>query len=264
LDRQDERVCKERGHLTPSNTQQIWDLGGNGCINSIRPSAETGPGGNETGSVSTSRTTTPKTHAHRYIDHHGVVPIQAVDVSDDSRTLVAISNHGTVFVWDPSRGALGGGHHRLHHGGSGSSSFPTGTAPSTPFTEEEGSGSAPGGAVVDALGQSTLLKPVTKFRAHAPGYYCLYGKISPGTARSLSGQCSSRTKHTHSDPAIRFSRTATLTVTLLCVGGFCFSSDVFVFPSLRCRLPAARDHRKRRDGQAVGHDDVGAHRYARE
>ena len=27
--------------------------------------------------------------------------IQAVDISEDSRTLVAVTNHGTVYVWDP-------------------------------------------------------------------------------------------------------------------------------------------------------------------
>jgi WD40 repeat protein len=157
-------------------------LGGNGCINSLTPSAETAGPGKDSGSAS--RAGKAAAHPHRHqIDHQGVVPIQAVDVSDDSRTLVAISSHGTVFVWDPSRGALGGGHHHHphhhphHHGGG--DSFPTGTAPSTPFTEEDGSASGGGGGA-DALGQSTLLKPVTKFRAHAPGYYCLHGKISPG------------------------------------------------------------------------------------
>jgi G protein beta subunit-like protein len=28
--------------------------------------------------------------------------IQAVDISEDARTLVAVSNHGTVYVWDPA------------------------------------------------------------------------------------------------------------------------------------------------------------------
>jgi G protein beta subunit-like protein len=56
---------------------KVWDFGGNGCINSVKPSAGT-------------------------YTSHASVPIQTVDISEDSRTLVAISNHGTVFVWDPS------------------------------------------------------------------------------------------------------------------------------------------------------------------
>jgi WD40 repeat protein len=31
------------------------------------------------------------------------IHIQAVDISDDSRTLVALTNHGWTFVWDPTR-----------------------------------------------------------------------------------------------------------------------------------------------------------------
>jgi target of rapamycin complex subunit LST8 len=57
--------------------------------------------------------------------------IQAVDISYDSRTFVAVSNHGTVYIWDP-------------------------------------------------IPQNFLEKPpITKFRAHPPGSFCLHAKISP-------------------------------------------------------------------------------------
>lgn len=83
----------------------------------------------------------------------GVAPIQSVDISEDSRTLVAVSNHGTVFVWDPSmRGTSGPimDHHPEHDDPDDSS-----------FSVE------------------SVLRPVTKFRAHTPGTYCLHAKIAP-------------------------------------------------------------------------------------
>lgn len=145
------------------------------------------------------------------MDQQGVVPIQAVDISEDSRTLVAISNHGMVFVWDPSRGGLGGQAHAHHHTGVGHRNSPShnivddnegddvaaadprafpntmDTAPNTPATEEEESVAA----AVDANGQSSLLKTITKFRAHAPGNYCLHGKISPGRSDGVGNACAS-------------------------------------------------------------------------
>ena len=65
---------------------KLWDFGGKGCINSVQPSTKTGKNGSNRRSA------------------QGVAPIQAVDISEDSRTLVAVSSHGTVFVWDPSSG----------------------------------------------------------------------------------------------------------------------------------------------------------------
>lgn len=50
-------------------------------------------------SLSASDTSSAPHHPSRHI---GISPIQAVDISEDSRTLVAVTNHGTVFVWDPS------------------------------------------------------------------------------------------------------------------------------------------------------------------
>jgi target of rapamycin complex subunit LST8 len=65
--------------------------------------------------------------------------IQAVDISEDSRTFVAVSNHGTVYVWDPV---------------------------------SEGSGIDDGSSFLAA-------SPLVKFRAHPPGSYCLHARISP-------------------------------------------------------------------------------------
>lgn len=81
---------------------KIWDLGSSRCINEVVPD-NSGPG--------------------------KAVAIQAVDFSEDCQTLVAVSNHAMVFVWDPNR--------------------------------------------------SKDLVPITKFRAHAPGTYCLHAIISP-------------------------------------------------------------------------------------
>jgi G protein beta subunit-like protein len=74
--------------MTANGHVKVWDLssgggGGNnkkdsGCIQQIRPA------GRDTGGclIRTS--------------------IQAVDISEDSRTLVAVSNHGTVYAWNPT------------------------------------------------------------------------------------------------------------------------------------------------------------------
>jgi G protein beta subunit-like protein len=73
--------------------------------------------------------------------------IQAVDISEDSRTFCAVSNHGIVYVWDPvSQEAVAGSH--LDENDNSSTSF---------------------------LSQP----PLHKFRAHPPGSYCLHAKISP-------------------------------------------------------------------------------------
>ena len=84
----------------------------------------------------------------------GTVPIQAVDISEDSRTLVAVSNHGTVFVWDPSS-----------------------SKPSSLVLDEAGTPTDVGDDGVT----DSWLRPITKFRAHAekPGTYCLHAKIAP-------------------------------------------------------------------------------------
>lgn len=91
---------------------KIWDLKSGKCINDVKPS--------------------PKTP----------ISIQAVDISEDERTMVAVSNHAVVFVWDPT----------------------------TPKD----------------------LKPITKFRAHPAGSYCLHAKLSPDS-RSLVTTSSDKT-----------------------------------------------------------------------
>lgn len=112
---------------------KVWDLGANGCITSIQPGVQwktetvTPPGSQN------------KPKGGNY--YESTVTMQVVDISDDSRTLVAISNHGAVYVWDPSSGV-------------------------TPSTDSQS-------------GFTCQLRPITKFRAHAPGYYCLHGKIAP-------------------------------------------------------------------------------------
>jgi G protein beta subunit-like protein len=108
---------------------KVWDLGGNkGCINQVQPSDST----------------TGVTHSS----------IQAVDISEDSRTLVAATNHGTVFVWDPSQPS------------SSSSGLPN----NNPGEEDEPH---------PPQHQQHVLTPITKFRAHPLGSYCLHAKISP-------------------------------------------------------------------------------------
>jgi len=89
---------------------KVWDIGGNGCITSVQPTE---------------------------------CAIQAVDVSEDSRTLVAVSGRGSAFVWDPS-----------------------------------GSTAAVAAAEVGAEGND-ILRFVTKFRVTRLGDYCLHAKISP-------------------------------------------------------------------------------------
>eukprot|EP00978_Attheya_sp_CCMP212_P041582 scaffold240359_cov46-Attheya_sp.AAC.2 len=83
---------------------KVWDLGSSRCINDLVPDSNAG-------------------------GSRARVPIQAVDISEDCRTLVATSNHAQVYVWDASN--------------------------------------------------SRDFKPITKFRAHNPGFYCLHAKISP-------------------------------------------------------------------------------------
>jgi G protein beta subunit-like protein len=132
---------------------KLWDLGGNGCIHAMQPSMHSG--GTDTSashaSVSSSRHRGPRLS-------DCAVPIQAVDISEDSRTLVAITNHGTVFVWDPS--AL-----NSSYMSSSADKTNNGTANTTKNEAKEHN--------------TNSLRHITKFRAHAPGYYCLQGKISP-------------------------------------------------------------------------------------
>jgi G protein beta subunit-like protein len=126
---------------------KIWDLGGRGCIHSIQPAAATnkesssaneGAGGAGHGSSARRRP------HHQYSDW--MAPIQSVSVSEDSRTLVAMTNKGTVFAWDPSSSSGRG------------------------VVADEGTEK-----------QSSPLRPITTFRVHTeqPGTYTLHGKMAP-------------------------------------------------------------------------------------
>jgi G protein beta subunit-like protein len=179
---------------------KIWDLGGSGSgsnsglIHSVKPSsAFESLTQNTTGSISCntsidSSTGTTKENVHENTDHRktardtagrrirrtqqqytqqnfrryteSIVPIQAVDISEDSRTLVAVSNRGTVYVWDPSSN---NNLSLLQQNVEQSSTDPTNNAaPSTHSSDG-------------------YLRPITLFRAHTehPGTYCLHGKIAP-------------------------------------------------------------------------------------
>lgn len=100
-------------------------------------------------------------HPHQHPRYsEGIAPIQAVDISEDSRTLVAASNHGTIFVWDSSMA-----------GTKKSKLSENVDADADAAVENEGP------VDDDAYG----LRPIAKFRAHTekPGTYCLYAKIAP-------------------------------------------------------------------------------------
>ena len=109
----------------------VWDLGGNGR------SSENYMGGSNRSKTSKGDTG----YLHQVQPGKGTTggcllqtSIQAVDISEDSRTFAAVSNHGTVYVWDPISQNTGN------------------------FLEN---------------------RPITKFRAHPSGSYCLHAKISP-------------------------------------------------------------------------------------
>ncbi len=82
---------------------KLWDLGQSTCLNRVTPD----------------------------ISKSGkAIAIQAVDITEDSSRMVAVSNHANVHVWDPTR-------------------------------------------------SSSAWRPITKFRAHAVGNYCLHAGFSP-------------------------------------------------------------------------------------
>ena len=177
---------------------KIWDLGGSGTkgglIHSVKPSAPSSAfeslSQNTTGSVSSNisvdsstitedvndntnrrnntkditgqrirRTNQPfaQQNLRRYAE--GIVPIQTVDISEDSRTLVAVSNRGTVYVWDPSSNNNLSLLQNMKQ------------SPDDPTND----------AVPTTVNSDGYLRPITKFRAHTehPGTYCLHGKIAP-------------------------------------------------------------------------------------
>ena len=130
---------------------KVWDFGSSGCINSVRPSGAvngTSPSSQDNSTGSDDGRRRAVTCADSFSD-----PIQSVDISEDSRTLVAISNRGSVYVWDPS----------------GTATTAAATSPGGEDGDEE----------EEDLVVSSMLRPITKFRANAPGTYCLHGKIAP-------------------------------------------------------------------------------------
>jgi target of rapamycin complex subunit LST8 len=75
-----------KDHLDNNHHQKLGNVPSNGCLHQVQP----GKGITGGSLIQTA--------------------IQAVDISEDSRTFVAVSNHGTVFVWDPvSEGSLDDG-----------------------------------------------------------------------------------------------------------------------------------------------------------
>jgi target of rapamycin complex subunit LST8 len=90
----------------------------------------------------------------------GTVPIQAIDISEDSRTLVAVTNRGTVYVWDPSSNS---------------------NLSLLQSISELQDPADPDASFVPPTSSDGCLRPITKFRAHTerPGTYCLHGKIAP-------------------------------------------------------------------------------------
>lgn len=173
---------------------KIWDLGGNGCIHSIRPSTEnntnhhhhqsttassTGGGGVGGDDTNNNKSQGRKSRNNKRHSSDGSVPIAAVDISEDSRTLVAVSNKGHVWVWDPTSSS--------RSGLVPPPSTATGTKTTTDTDDGTGAG-ADGGVDEESKSaashtgshhQQQLLRPITKFRATTPGVYCLHGKIAP-------------------------------------------------------------------------------------
>ena len=158
---------------------KVWDLGGNGCIHSIKPSSaalaskEDNNNNNnkhQHNNMNGDSGTGGHQHRRRMVQsayHERTVPIQAVDISEDCRTLVACSNHGTVFVWsdEKTRSIQDNPHqqqhllhaHHPHHGMHHSAPPPSSTS--------------------ELLSQPLF----RRFRAHndTPGNYCLNGKMAP-------------------------------------------------------------------------------------
>jgi len=93
-------------------------------------------------------------------------PIQSVDISEDGRIVMAASNHGDVFIWNPSlpsNAATFNNPHLKHPDPSSGS-----------LNNHEN-------IVMNSNDNREManLIPVTKFRAHPRGSYLLHAKLSP-------------------------------------------------------------------------------------
>lgn len=160
---------------------KVWDLGGNGCLHSIKPSSA--PVADEADPTSPhfmhhQQPHHPQHHRRRMSYHEGTVPIQAVDISEDSRTIVACSNHGTVFVWKSQPETGDGGFHHPDE-------IPPHVHPGMP-PHYHHPHHHPHGSNLNATTRTTaeiLSQPLhRRFRAHndtRPGNYLLHGKMAP-------------------------------------------------------------------------------------
>jgi len=120
--------------------------------------------------------------------HEGTVPIQAVDISDDSRTIVACSNHGTVFVWNDenTRNLNNNNINNAGGGGGGNNNNDDGPPPYHHHPQQQQQQQhqyhphhpMPPPPITAELLSQPLYK---RFRAHneTPGHYCLHGKMAP-------------------------------------------------------------------------------------
>lgn len=78
---------------------KVWDLGMDGGGGSSSNSSSTGSATKRDGCIAETRPAGRRTGGCLI-----QTAIQAVDISSDSNTLVAVSNHGTVYTWCPKSG----------------------------------------------------------------------------------------------------------------------------------------------------------------
>lgn len=197
---------------------RAWDLGSGRCSNDLVPEKPPPPSSSSDEIHSSSSSGGPGLGGTTTTVSKGVIAsIQAVDVSEDGRMVVAANNRADVFVWDPSSGIIpnistipgtgGGGLHTnslpptttataITTGGNAN------TTSTTAATAVEGgggldlssigSGGNGGGAATTtasssltthstsmSTSSSPLWRPITRFRAHPSGSYLLKAKISP-------------------------------------------------------------------------------------
>ena len=152
---------------------KVWDMNQDTPLYSIRPAIKPHPGTPLDTSSYDGATISSHSSASDRIDgaaiaaalrrnkrklhanfSESMAPIQAVDISEDSRTLVAVTNRGTVFVWDPSVDMVHSQQQQQQ--------------------QQQG----------DSVGGETTVWPyreIRQFRAHTevPGTYVLQARIAP-------------------------------------------------------------------------------------
>lgn len=159
---------------------KVWDIHSGKCIDSIQPAKVASnafhnnnnnySNNNNNNNIpcydnSTSTTANKRKQNYSSDPYHaeGIVPIQSVDISKDSRTLVTVTNHGTVYVWDPSNSAA---------------AAVSAAAEQQELNNNHTTMNNDTNNIKQKL-HSCLLRPVTKFRATNLGMYCLHSKIAP-------------------------------------------------------------------------------------